>query len=393
MQEEKNHQTIHEKEIEKSQKNLEAMHDKQLASLKENYDKITDQSQKQFHELERRLRHNYEKMIQEENKKLKMYEKDIKSSHKKELEEKTKQIRDIKKEQVALRKEARETLRTELGEKTKEIQQMKKEQISLRKEIRNSLTEEFEGHVVKLQNELQAKDIQIGRVNKELEELKISKTQSELKGEVGELDLYATLTHVFTDDLFKRQKRGTASGDLIQQIRTSTGFLDMLIVYDNKSAASVTKKDIEKAKKYKKIHGTNYVIIVSSNLPKRSVPNGLLGKQDGVLLVNHSIIIEIAKQIRTGIVEISKLAKSKKDQDAKQSKLYEYIISSEFSMILESFYKINEELLTLQTKEERGHETLWKTRKSLHAQLQKTSNDLSSGIESITQKEAILEIQ
>ncbi len=391
--EEKSNQVIHDEEVEKLKKSLESMHDKQIADMEKNYEKITKQNQKQFEELGRQQKQNYDTMIQVEKKRLKTYEREVKSAHKKDLEEKARQIRDMKKEQADLKREGQERLKKELGEKNREIQQMKKNQISFKKEIQSSVRNEFSERVFKLEDDLRQKETQIERANKDLEELKIAKTQPELKGEVGEQDLYATLTHTFTDDLFKRQKRGTSSGDLIQQIRTTTGFLDTLIVYDNKSAATVTKKDIEKAKKYKKIHGTNYVLIVARNLPKKSVPNGLLGNQDGVLLVNHSIVTEVARQIRTGIIEISKLTKSKEDQDAKQSKLYEYINSSEFSMILESFHRVNEDLFTLQSKEERDHETLWKTRKSLQDQLRRASNDLSSGIESITQREAILEMQ
>ena len=126
--------------------------------------------------------------------------------------------------------------------------------------------------------ELQERDLEIKRVNRDLEDLRITKKQSELQGEAGELDLYATLTHEFPVDSFRRQKRGTSSADLIQQIRTSAGLLDMPIVYDNKAAIAVTIKDVAKAAKYRKVHGTAYVIIVSANLPKNSVPNGLYGR-------------------------------------------------------------------------------------------------------------------
>ena len=361
-QEEKNRETLHKKEIENLQKNLESGYQNQADILEKNYDKMIKDNEKRFSAIEKSMKGEHRKTMQKKTRELKSLEKELKTTHKKEL-----------------------------AEKAKQIQQLNKEQESDKKETRRRIKEEFDSKEKRLRADLAEKDIQINRVNKELEELRISKKQSELKGEAGELDLYTKLTHEFSMDFFRRQKRGTSSGDLIQQIRTPTGSVDTPIVYDNKSSAVVTKKDVEKANKYKKTHATNYVIIVSNNLPKTSIPNGLYGEQNGILLVHPKIIIEVVKQIRSGIIEISKLSNSKKDQQAKQYKLYEYIISNEFSIMLESFYKTNEDMFTLQAKEERDHETLWKTRKSLHAQLQKAINGLSSGIESITQHESILE--
>ena len=197
--------------------------------------------------------------------------------------------------------------------------------------------------------------------------------------------MLASLTEAFPNDHFRRQKRGTSSGDVMHQIRENGKSFDIPIVYDNKAAKTVTKKDIEKAKKYQKIHGTDYVIIVSANLPKTSVPNGHYGTRDGILLVHPSLVTEVTKQIRTAIIEISKLRLSSKDQKSKQSQLYEYITSSEFSRIIEEFSTVYEKLYKLQTKEEKDHQTLWKSRNHVIDKLVKLSNDIGSGIESITQ--------
>lgn len=171
---------------------------------------------------------------------------------------------------------------------------------------------------------------------------------------------------------------------MIQRIRTGSSVLDTPIVYDNKVANTVTKADVTKAKKYQKIHGTQYVLIVGNNLPKTSVPNGLLGEKDGIILVHPSIVVEVSKRIRDGIIEISKLSLGKEDRQEKQDKLYRYIMSQEFSLILKSLSDLNKKLFHLQSKEEKDHQTLWKNRKSLQEELLKAYNELSSGIESIT---------
>jgi hypothetical protein len=275
----------------------------------------------------------------------------------------------------------------DLAEKSKEIAKLEQAQKSYKKMANEQASEHFEAKKKKLQSEISERDVQINRFSEQVESLEkqLKQSQSELKGEVGELDLLASLTEAFPNDHFRRQKRGTASGDVMHQIRENGKSLDIPIVYDNKAAKTVTKNDIEKAKKYQKIHGTNYVIIVSARLPKTKVPNGLYGTQDGILLVHPSIVVEITKQLRNSIIEISKLQLSTKDQESKQTQLYEYMIGSEFSRIMDNISTAHETLYKIQSKEEKDHQTLWKARRHEIDKLVRLSNDFSSGVESITQ--------
>jgi hypothetical protein len=332
----------HKAQLEQVRNDLEDTYNVQSEQFQKSYETLAKQSEKQFAELEKQL----------------------KATHKKELADKTKLVSQLEKQQEAYKKAAVEQANATYALKER-----------------------------KLEQEISERDIQLRRFSGEIETLKkqLTQSQSELKGEAGELDLIATLTDAFPNDHFRRQKRGTSTGDVIQQIRTRGKSLDIAIVYDNKNASTVTKKDIEKAKKYQKIHGTNYVIIVSANLPKTSVPNGLYGNREGIILVHPSIVTEVAKQIRAGIIEICKLSTGADDQKSKQAKLYRYVMSSEFSMVMEEISTVNEKLYLLQNKEEKDHNTLWRTRKDLYEQLVNTHNDFTSGIESIIQTD-VLEI-
>jgi len=177
-------------------KELEEAYKHQLEELRKNYDRLIKENQKQFEELKAKMQ----------------------TEHKREMEEKDKQIKEIK-------EQAFKTARAEVD-----------------LEIR------------KLKSDLRMRDIQIQRFQNEIEDLKrkLSQSQPELKGEASERDLYEILRQAFPDDKFERQKRGTASGDIVQRIRTTMGILDIPIVYDNKQAKNVTKKDIEKQKTTRK---------------------------------------------------------------------------------------------------------------------------------------------
>ena len=370
--------------------------------LQENFDE-KNVSQQKSHELElEKIKEQHEEELSEYNeshseqlvKMRSQIEESYKIQH--EQREKTQLKLDQENEELFKKQESKyDDLKTklvksheeDLAEKSKEITELEQAQKSYKKMANEQASEHFEAKKKKLQFEISERDVQINRFTEKVESLEdqLKQSQSELKGEVGELDLLARLKEVFPNDYFRRQKRGTSSGDIMHQIRENGKSLDIPIVYDNKAAKTVTKKDIEKAKKYQKIHGTNYVIIVSANLPKNSVPNGLYGTRDGIILVHPSIVIEVTKQIRTAIIEISRLRLSTNDQASKQAQLYQYLTSSEFLRIMEDISAAHETLYKLQTKEEKDHQTLWKSRNHEVDKLVKLANDYGSGIESIIQ--------
>jgi hypothetical protein len=370
--------------------------------LQENFDKKNASQQKSYElELEKiKEKHEVELLEYDESHTQQLAKMRSKAEESYEI-----QLQEIEKRQLKLNQENDEFFKNQekkyddlkaklvksheqdLVEKSKEIEKLEQAQKSFKKKANEEASEYFEAKKKKLQSEISERDVQINRFSEKVESLEkqLKQSQSELKGEVGELDLLASLTEAFPNDHFRRQKRGTSSGDVMHQIRENGKSLDIPIVYDNKAAKTVTKNDIEKAKKYQKIHGTNYVIIVSARLPKTKVPNGLYGAQDGILLVHPSILVEITKQLRNSIIEISKLQLSTKDQKSKQTQLYEYMIGSEFSRIMDNISTAHETLYKIQSKEEKDHQTLWKARRHEIDKLVRLSNDFSSGVESITQ--------
>ncbi len=365
----------HEKSTAQLQKNLEDGQAKQMAALEKRYDRMAAQSSKQMAALEKR----YDRMAAQSSKQMAALEKRLKAQHQKDIAARDRQA-------AAAEKRRRDEHRRDVAERDRQIKDLKSRQAADKRAAADEARAGFDSERRKLREDLTAKDIQLRRFEGEVGQLKeqLRQSQPELRGEAGELDLYAALTAAFPDDHFKRQRRGTRGGDIVQRIRSRSGFLDTPIVYDNKSAATVTKADIEKAQGYRLQHGTEYVLVVSASLPKRSVPNGLVGEKDGVLLVHPSIVAEVARQIRSGIVEVSRYSLGAADREGKQARLYDYVIGAEFASTVGSIAEVQEKVAALQSKEERDHQTLWKTRRALHERLERLYADMSSGIESIT---------
>lgn len=338
----KNLKNGHDEQQRTLKKELQNLYKNQLTDLKKTYDEITRKNQKEFGSLKKTLE----------------------DEHKKDLLKKDKQLTEMRKEQSRLKRLAFE-------------------------EAKNEASSE----IVRLKGDVTERDLQINRFKNEVDDLKkqLSQSQAELRGEAGEIDLYATLCQAFPDDYIRRQKRGTISGDLVQHIRTPSRTLVTPIVYDNKQAERVTKKDIEKAKNYKKVHTTEYVIIVSSNLPKKDIKNGLCGEKEGILLAHPSIVVEVSRQIRKAIIEISKQSESKKDRETKESKLYDYIKSQDFASTIEKIYSIHQKMTELQNREEKAHERLWRERKELQSQINQTYVRISNGIDTIIQERLPME--
>ena len=341
---------------EKLEKNFEKKNESQKESYALELEKIKDQHEDELSESHQSHKEQLAKIRGEVEESYELQSKEMKKNYDTLTKQSQKISEQNEKQFEDLQKQLQLSHKKELAEKSKEITHLEQQQKVYKKAANEKAAASFEAKGRELEQKLSEKDIQLSRFSNEVESLKkqLTQSQSELKGEAGEL-------------------------------RENGKSLDIPIVYDNKAAKTVTKKDIEKAKKYQKIHGTDYVIIVSANLPKNSIPNGHYGTRDGILLVHPSLVTEVTKQIRTTIIEISKLRLSSKDQKSKQTQLYEYVMSSEFSRIIEEFSAIYEKLYKLQSKEEKDHQTLWKSRNHEIDKLVKLSNDFGSGIESITQ--------
>jgi len=369
------------------------------ASLEERNQTIQKEKEESFKLQLAELKKFYEQQNKDTQANFKVLEEQVKAQCKKDLVEKDRQLAELKKTYdklgkdnqknfAALEKKLRAESKKALLEKEKELANLRKEQARIEKIAFEKGKTNADLDMKKLENDIKERDLQIERFKRDADDLKkqLQQSQSELKGEIGEIDLYSNLTQAFSQDFFTRQKRGTSMGDVVQKIRTTSASLETPIVYDNKQAESVTAKDIEKAKKYKEIHGTEYVIIVSSNLPKKDVKNGLFGEKDGILLCHPCIVVDVARQIRRAIIEIGKLSESKVDRDRKETRLYNYIRSSEFTSTVEKLHNIYQKSADIQDNEERAHAKLWKERKALQTQITDVYNGICSGVDCIIQE-------
>lgn len=402
---------IHSEQIKELKDDLQDLHKNDVVSIKKFYDDMSKRDEKKFDEFSKKLEQSHKKEMQDKEKLIKSLEKQQKNFKLQALQnakrdfagkllDKNKEIKDLVSQITKLHKESNESSKQlknsyakDVQERDKQIKELLKEQPKFKEQAYETAKLDFENKLQNKIREIDERDLQIIRLRKEVEDLgnTITKTQSELKGEVGELNLYEILTNAFSNDHFKRQTRGQHTGDIFQTIRTKNGKLDTQIIYDNKEDTSVTATDLRKARNYQKIHNTKYVLIVSTKIPKTYAPNGIYGRKDGVLIVNPKIIIEVATRCREFIIEIGRISEGTRDRKAKEAKLFDYVLSQEFTTLMASVYQTNEAMRQLQDQEEKTHLRWWKDRKKLRDQLIESYMEIETGVESITQKKPAIE--
>ena len=363
------------REVKKQMADIRKESDARLKRLKAEMQRDAKAGERRAAEQEREARRSHLKEVASRDKTINDLKKSMRAEHSADLQEKNKEISNLRKEIGAAETAAKKKARLDAGEALERQRKAHGEELAKRAA------------------EIQEKDITLERVRKELDEVKekLHQRQPELMGEAGERDLRRVLEEAFPHDRFERQKRGTASSDLIQHVALQPGRFGMPIVYDNKAGAVYSKADIKKAAGYKRAHGTEYSLIVSSKPQKRTVPNGLLGEVEGVIVVHPDIVVEVAKTIREGILKIARMSASQEDMDAKQARLYRYVVGHEFADVMRSLESADKEMDELQVKEEKAHKILWDRRKAAVSKQRRAHADLSGGIDAIIQSEILEE--
>lgn len=383
--------------VESERREIHAIHQDQQKAMKSEYENQLKQTQKLHGQMETQLRRTAESEARLRKSEIGKLERE-KKAYMRTTE------RDARKRYEQDLKDARRQQKRDLDDAKKrhsvEIAESKRHMRALEKRLQDSASAAEASARASLQGELDDKDqhirtqdVQLARAREQIKEMsrKLNHNPSELAGEVGEQNLYRLLTQAFPTDLFRRQKRGESSSDIIHSIREGGLAPDTRIVYDNKASAKIGKRDIDKAKRYRDVHNTEYSLIVSSSISEKQANNKLLGTVDGVMLVHPSIIQEVATALRRGIIAIHKASESKQVRSTKEAQLYEYVAGREFQDTVNALQACRSDLESLQTKEEKQHEAIWTARKNLVDSFRKAEIGISGRISGIVEGAVELE--
>ncbi len=205
-----------------------------------------------------------------------------------------------------------------------------------------------------------------------------SKTADEL-GEGAELDLFEALKGKFPEDDIKRVGKGKEGADIIHKV-VDGGRVCGSIVYDCKNRSAWRHEYISKLRSDQLAAKAEHAILATLVFPAGARQ---LYEEDGVIVSNPARILVLVDMLRRHLVQTHSLRLSNEARAEKMALLYAFITSERCTQLLKQIDTQTEDMLDLDVKEKKAHDSTWKHRGELIRSVQRVQNDLSSEIDFI----------
>jgi len=228
-----------------------------------------------------------------------------------------------------------------------------------RQEIRaKAMTDADDQHRLKAAE----KDRQIESLLQKIDELKRKAEQGsqQLQGEVLELDLEATLSSAFPNDVHEAVPTGRSGGDLVQHVHTTVGRSCGAILWESKRTKSWQAAWLPKLRDDQRANGAECAILVSEVLPD-SVKS--FAQIDGIWVCSRMHVVPLAMALRAGMIEVAKAREASDGRHEKSDLVYNYLCSAEFQHHVSALAEAFTEMLSDLDSEQRAMLKLWKKRR------------------------------
>ena len=273
---------------------------------------------------------------------------------KEQLDAKSKLVEEAHKQELALRKRARE-----LEEREK----------SLKLEVQRTLDKEREKTWQDAQSALQEqhqlkdaeKDQQLAEMRRQIEELKRKAEQGsqQAQGEVLELELEEILRSNFRSDEIEAVAKGIKGGDILQKVHTKSGHYCGTILWEAKRTKAWSNGWIQKLKVDQRAIKADLSVLVSTVLPEDV---RRIGDIDGVWVTDFASAVGIGMALREILIKVTSARSALSGKTSKMEVIYNYLTGSEFRQrveaILEPFITMKDDL----DMERRAMEKAWAKR-------------------------------
>lgn len=205
------------------------------------------------------------------------------------------------------------------------------------------------------------------------------KTAEEL-GEGAEVQLFEELTAKFPEDRLTRVQKGAAGADIIHEVMNN-GKLCGKIIYDAKNRNAWRSEYVSKLRKDQVAGEADHAVLSTLAFPKNCRQVHI---EDSVIIANPARVAIIAEILRLQIIRSSKLRQSNEDKAEKTAAVYEFITSELCGQLLDQVEARSNDLLDLDVKEKKAHDSIWKRRGELVRGVQKANADLVAQLDHLT---------
>lgn len=237
---------------------------------------------------------------------------------------------------------------------------------------------EFERQKLDWQRKQDAMEKQVSDLKRKVEE----ETAYALQ-EYSEDRLVADLRGAFREDHVERLPRGRNVGDVKHGV-VYRGEEVGVIIYDVKNVKSWQNAFVDQAKRYRTIHNTPHVVLVSAAFPGKAKN---LAVKNGVLIVSPEHAILVAGLLRDSLVAMAKAKLSVQEREVKVAQLYAYLTSDEYRQRAEGIVDGVQKLRELQAKEMESHRRNWKQQDQQHKRIDESIGDVRAQVETILEAE------
>lgn len=273
---------------------------------------------------------------------------------KEENDEKAKLLDEARKNELELRKKARDLEEEKKGLELEVARRLDAE----RENIRQSAVEMFsEEHRLKDLD----KDKKIDDMRRMIEELKRKTEQGSVQsqGEVLEQDLEALLKASFPIDMIEPVPRGIKGADILQRVYAKPGQLSGTIAWELKRTKAWNDEWITKLKDDQRETKAEIAVLVTETLPRGT---SSFTHIDGVWVTAIGLAGSLAVVLRDGLIQVAQSRLSAVGRGEKMEAIYNYLSGPEFrhrvEAIVESFRTMREDL----EAEKRAMTKIWAKR-------------------------------
>lgn len=217
------------------------------------------------------------------------------------------------------------------------------------------------------------KEKQISDMRKQIDELKRKSEQGsqQLQGEVLELSLEGFLQDQFPLDQIMPVPKGIHGGDVVQQVRDTSGTDCGVILWESKRTKRWSDGWLAKLRDDQRAAKAVQSVILTEAMPADC---DTFTRIDGVWITNRACLSGVAIALRATVVELAKASRAIQGRESKMEVLYDYLAGAEFRNriegIVEGFTTMRVEL----EAEKRATQRIWaKREKQLDRVLVNTS--------------------
>ena len=210
----------------------------------------------------------------------------------------------------------------------------------------------------------------------------LEKKTADERGEGAEIDLWQRLKEEFPADRIERITKREGGADIRHTVMHN-GKECGLVVYDSKDRNAWRDEYVDKLARDQRAAKAEYAILSTRTFPARAKTNQLLHIDDGVIIASPARVLALVQIIRKHIVHAHALRLSATERAKKTAALYDFITSKRCAQLLDAIDTHAQDLLALQQKEIKAHESVWKQQGTFYRSIQKVRADIGLEIDRI----------